>query len=119
VETARRKVASAMIETKMLVLKGGNVAMIEKRVFECMDCGHRFECPYGTGRPQECPSCRSGNVCRATEDRGGGARCRRGRRAGSAAGSGGRGGRGRRGRGGASALSGPAGRAGGQTEGAS
>ena len=91
IEGARRKVASALIESKMLLLKGGNVTMAETRAFECRECGHCFECPYGTGRPQECPSCRSPNVQRAPEDRGRGRRSRRGQHAGGVADSGGHG----------------------------
>ncbi len=33
--------------------------MIEMRTFECDDCGHVWEMPFGTGRPAECPSCQS------------------------------------------------------------
>lgn len=87
-EDARHKVADALVNGKMLVIKGGVVTMTSKRVFECRDCGHRFEVAYGTGRPAECPSCQGGNFCRAADDcgaggdsRGGGqGRCRRMRR---------------------------------------
>lgn len=82
VEGARRKVAVALVESKSLVFRGGSVAMSEMRVFECRDCGHRFERAYGTSRPEDCPSCGSRNFCRALEDhdqgrrRGGGGRGR-------------------------------------------
>ena len=33
--------------------------------------------PYGTGRPENCPSCKSGNIHRAEEDRGYARRLRR------------------------------------------
>ena len=89
-EEARHKVADALVNGKMLVIIGGVVTMTSRRVFECRDCGHRFEVPYGTGRPVECPSCQSGNFCRAGDDRGWGGdgrgagqgRCRRMRRRG-------------------------------------
>jgi len=88
VEAARHKVAEALVNGKMLVIQGGVVTMTTKRVFECKDCGHRFEVAFGTGRPTDCPSCRSNNFCRAADDRGGCAgareasegRCRRTRR---------------------------------------
>ena len=31
--------------------------MAEMRAFECADCGHVWEVPFGTGRPEGCPSC--------------------------------------------------------------
>lgn len=72
---ARRKVAEALLESKALVFKGGNVRMAAMRVFECNECGTRFEVPFGTGRPSECPNCKSTNFSRA--DAGGRGRCRR------------------------------------------
>jgi hypothetical protein len=70
----------------MLAIKGGVVVMSDKRTFVCADCDHRFEVPYGAGRPGECPSCHGTNVGRAAEDRGprsggrGRGQCNRGRR---------------------------------------
>lgn len=75
VAEARRKVAEALLNSKALVFKGGHVTMAEMRVFECNECGTRFEVPFGTGRPSECPACESPNVCRA--DAGGRERSRR------------------------------------------
>jgi predicted DNA-binding protein (UPF0251 family) len=85
IEAARHKVANALVNGKMLVVTGGVVRMATKRVFECRDCGHRFEVPYGTGRPTNCPSCRSSNFGRAADELGAGGaagragqgRCRR------------------------------------------
>jgi len=88
VEAARHKVAEALVNGKMLVIKGGVVTMTTKRVFECKSCGQRFDVPHGTGRPTDCPSCRSNDFCRAVDERGAGGagreagqgRCRRMRR---------------------------------------
>jgi predicted DNA-binding protein (UPF0251 family) len=74
VETARQKVAQALIEGKTLSIEGGSVEM---RTFKCSDCQHTWEVPFGTGRPQECPHCKSTNLHRAEEERGGGAGRRR------------------------------------------
>jgi hypothetical protein len=83
-EQARHKVADALVNGKILSIKGGVVTMKGKRVFECKDCGHRFEVAYGTGRPGACPSCKGVNFCRADDDRGHGGeghgQCRRVRR---------------------------------------
>ena len=88
IAAARHKVADALVNGKMLVIQGGVVTMANRRVFECEDCGHRFEAAFGTGRPIDCPSCRGNRLCRAGDGRGsqgrGGAagegRCRRLRR---------------------------------------
>ncbi|MBU7045664.1 MAG: DUF134 domain-containing protein [Theionarchaea archaeon] len=79
---ARRKVADALVNGKALRIGGGDYVMT-KRMFMCYDCGHQWELPYGTGRPQICPECGSVNLHRAPEDRG------HGRRGGSKGGQGG------------------------------
>jgi predicted DNA-binding protein (UPF0251 family) len=81
VETARRKVAEALVEGKALKIEGGEVEMASMRRFRCEGCKHSWEIPYGTGNPGICPACESGNVHRAEEDRGsaGGPGRRRGR----------------------------------------
>jgi predicted DNA-binding protein (UPF0251 family) len=97
VETARRKVAEALVEGKALRIEGGNFKMAETRTFLCSGCNHTWQVPFGTGRPADCPSCHSRNIRRAPEERGRGRRSAWGRDAGP-----GRGmhhGRGRQGRG--------------------
>jgi len=82
VETARRKVAEALVKGKALKLEGGNIMMTVGRKFRCSDCNHAWEIPHGTGRPADCPKCRSSHIHRAAEDRGwvrGGGPSRRGR----------------------------------------
>jgi predicted DNA-binding protein (UPF0251 family) len=76
IEGARHKVADALLNSRMLLFQGGNVAVAEMRTFECADCGARFQVPFGTGRPAECPECKSANIHRASDKRGGG-HCRR------------------------------------------
>ena len=71
VDEAHHKIASALLNGKMIIFKGGNIKMSDKRTFVCADCEHRFQVPYGTQRPQECPSCHSHNIHRAPEERGG------------------------------------------------
>lgn len=80
-ESARRKVAEALLQSRLLLFQGGHVVMATMRTFECGECGGRFSVPHGTGRPTECPECHSGNICRAPEERGQGrGACRGGRR---------------------------------------
>lgn len=58
---AHRKVASALVEGKALGIEGGHYVLAgETRVFECVECGHTWEEPFGSGvRACEaaCPGC--------------------------------------------------------------
>ncbi len=66
---ARKKIAEALVSGKALCIEGGDYVMVQRK-FSCYDCGHEWELPYGTGRPQVCPKCGSVNLHRAPEDRG-------------------------------------------------
>lgn len=70
VESARKKVAEALVEGKILRIKQGEAEMTEKRTFRCSECGHEWQVAFGTGRPNECPSCKSTNIHRAESERG-------------------------------------------------
>lgn len=70
IESAHKKIAEALVRGKALKIEGGEYEMASLRKFECFDCQHSWELPYGTGRPQKCPSCQSGNIRRAKMDRG-------------------------------------------------
>jgi uncharacterized protein len=87
VETARKKVAQALIEGLVLRIEGGEVKIAEMRAFQCGDCGHVWKMPFGTGRPAGCPSCQSKRFYRAKKagagsNAGQGGCCRRHRRSG-------------------------------------
>lgn len=82
IERARHKVASALLDARTLVFRGGTVMEVNARTFQCADCGARFQAAYGAARPAECPSCHGRDFHRAAEERGGrfgpgGGRCRR------------------------------------------
>jgi len=70
IESAHKKVAEALVKGKALKIEGGQFEMASMRKFRCDECQHSWELPYGTGRPENCPSCKSGNIHRAQEDRG-------------------------------------------------
>jgi predicted DNA-binding protein (UPF0251 family) len=70
IESAHQKVAEALVQGKALKIEGGEYEMAVRRKFKCNDCQHSWELPYGTGRPENCPSCKSGNIHRTQEDRG-------------------------------------------------
>ena len=56
---ARRRVADAVIHGKAIVIEGGSYHLREDatRRFQCHDCLHLWEEPFGTGRPASCPAC--------------------------------------------------------------
>jgi len=65
IESAHKKVADALVGGKALKIEGGEFEMASMRKFRCYDCQHSWELPYGTGRPGNCPSCKSDNIRRA------------------------------------------------------
>lgn len=70
IESARKKVAEALVKGKALKVEGGEIEMLAQRKFRCSNCKHTWEIPYGTGRPVNCPSCKSRNIHRSEDDRG-------------------------------------------------
>lgn len=66
---ARKKIVEALVSGKALIIDGGNYIMVQRK-FQCYDCGHQWQVPFGTPRPQVCPECGSTNIHRAPEDRG-------------------------------------------------
>ena len=69
VESARRKVADALVHGKALRIQGGVFIMMERH-FICFACKHKWTIPYGTRRPGVCPGCHSSNIHRAPGDQG-------------------------------------------------
>jgi predicted DNA-binding protein (UPF0251 family) len=78
-ESARKKIAEALVNGKALRIEGGVYEMVsyEKKKppmkkFMCYEpgCNYEWEVPYGAGRPSSCPKCGSVNIHRAPEDRG-------------------------------------------------
>ena len=70
IESAHKKVAEALVQGKALKIEGGRFEMASMRRFRCDACQHAWSLPYRTGRPENCPSCKSSNIRRAQEDRG-------------------------------------------------
>ncbi len=70
IDSAHKKVGDVLVKGKALKIEGGEFEMAAIRKFRCYDCQHSWELPYGTGRPETCPSCKSGNIRRAEEGRG-------------------------------------------------
>jgi len=69
IASARKKTADALVHGKALKIEGGAVRMAQRH-FLCPDCNNEWAEASGTGRPAECPRCRSKNFHRAPQDRG-------------------------------------------------
>ena len=67
IRSAHLKIADALVNGKALKIEGGVVA-IEERRFSCQDCNHEWTLPFGTGRPLDCPQCRSKNIFRVLSE---------------------------------------------------
>ncbi len=64
IDSAHKKIAEALIFGKAIKIEGGNYQMDDMRKFQCFDCNHIWEIPYGIGRPSECPNCKKANFHR-------------------------------------------------------
>jgi predicted DNA-binding protein (UPF0251 family) len=69
IDSAHKKVAETLVKGKALKIEGGEFKVAANRKFRCCACQHTWQLPYGTGRPENCPSCKSGNIRRAEEDK--------------------------------------------------
>lgn len=65
-ESARAKLAEALVTGKAIKIEGGNFKLAQ-REFKCCECKHTWEVPFGTGTAgveTKCPACSSMNTCR-------------------------------------------------------
>ena len=69
IKSAHKKIAAALVQGKALKIEGGIIKMRE-RAFQCNDCRQEWSVPFGTGRPESCPQCKSANLHRSQRDRG-------------------------------------------------
>lgn len=72
ISVARGKVAKALVEGMSLRIEGGEIEMEDMREFRCSECGHEWQEPFGTGRPDGCPKCDSAVFRRTDGARGSG-----------------------------------------------
>lgn len=63
-DSARRKMAEALIQGKAIRMEGGNFEMAISR-FRCAENGHEWEIPFGVRIAEKaCPTCWSTNIRR-------------------------------------------------------
>lgn len=78
----RKKTTDALVNGKALGIEGGNYIISgRERIFECIDCGHSWDEPFGSGvraREASCPEC-GGPIMRQSGGRGFGAHRETGR----------------------------------------
>jgi len=72
--SAHKKIADSLVNGKALKIEGGEFSMPDKRTFQCGNCHHEWELPFGTGRPEECPKCKGKHFYRIDNFRGCGCR---------------------------------------------
>lgn len=63
VESARKKIADALVNSKALVMEGGRITMVA-REFACRACVHSWTVPCGEQCPDACPNCGSKDIYR-------------------------------------------------------
>jgi predicted DNA-binding protein (UPF0251 family) len=59
IETARKKIASAIVTGKAIRVEGGEVDIHGKGMYHCYDCHYSWKLP---GKQKKCPQCGSDNV---------------------------------------------------------
>ena len=64
VESARKKIADALVNSKALVMEGGRIT-VAAREFMCRACANAWTVPFGEHRPDACPKCQSPDIQRA------------------------------------------------------
>ena len=70
IQRARKAVADALINGKAINVEGGSYKMISAtRTFFCLNCGHEWQEPFGTGRPVCCPTCKEDDFRRVGKNR--------------------------------------------------
>ena len=65
-ESARKKIAEALIQGKAIRIEGGDFEMAERK-FSCRNCGHSWDVPFCTGQrgiDMSCPKCESRDIHR-------------------------------------------------------
>jgi len=58
VQSARHKVAEALVDGLAIRVQGGAVRLAEERTFECAWCRDSWSVPSGVDMPQTCPRCK-------------------------------------------------------------
>jgi uncharacterized protein len=63
IESARKKIADALVNSKALIVGGGQITMVGREFF-CSACNHVWTVSCSEERPEICPVCSSANIHR-------------------------------------------------------
>ena len=63
IESARKKIADALVNSKALIIEGGQITMVGREFF-CSACKHSWTVPCNEQRPEICPNCGSASIHR-------------------------------------------------------
>jgi uncharacterized protein len=61
IESARKKIADALANSKALIIEGGQISLVG-RDFICSACNHSWTVPCSEQRPEVCPTCGLPNI---------------------------------------------------------
>ena len=75
IDSARKKVADAIINGKELIIQGGNIHF-KNNIFRCLDCGYTIKIPIYRNPISICPSCGSYRINNLAKQFGHGKCCR-------------------------------------------
>ncbi len=75
IDSARKKVADAIINGKELIIEGGNVHF-KNNILRCPDCGYTLQIPIYKNPISICPSCGSERIVNFAKQYGHGRCCR-------------------------------------------
>src|SRR3990172_43714 len=70
-EQARSKISDALVNGKALRINGDDSVKAQSREFICSACKQTWLLPFGTGKPEQCPECKSTKIHRTDRNRGG------------------------------------------------
>jgi predicted DNA-binding protein (UPF0251 family) len=76
IESARKKVADALINCKELIIEGGNIHF-KNNILRCLNCGHIIKISIFEEEPDKCPICGAENLKNMAEHLGHGRCCRK------------------------------------------
>lgn len=66
IESAHLKVAEALVKGKALKIEGGAIEIDSGKTLSCCNCRHSWKPAHDKNESVKCPSCKSGNIQRAT-----------------------------------------------------
>jgi predicted DNA-binding protein (UPF0251 family) len=62
IESARRKTARALVESRALKIEGGNCEIAGIKCFQCNDCHRKLQIPPDSPKPRICPACKGHHI---------------------------------------------------------